>query len=135
VTAVIRAEAVPGDVVLICPDQLGPSVHRLLPSTLGLAQLSYPTLSDPDLVDWRDYADRNGAVDPRAVADAVVARARGAHAVWFVYSGSYKTFEGQCEGVDRELSAKLGAGQFRVIEDGDTFFEHASLVQYPGSRP
>jgi uncharacterized membrane protein len=134
VAAVIRSEATAGDVVLICPDQLGPSVHRLLPSRFGLTQLSYPTLSDPALVDWRDYADRNGAVDPRAVADAVVARARGAHAVWLVYSGSYKTFEGQCEGVDNELSAKLGAGQFRVIEDGDTFFEHASLVQYPGPR-
>ncbi|MDX6551878.1 MAG: mannosyltransferase, partial [Gaiellales bacterium] len=116
VAEVIRAEAKVGDVVLICPDQLGPSVQRLLPTELGLRQLSYPTLSAPALVDWRDYRDRNKAVDPRAVADAVVARAQGASGVWLVYSGSYKTFEGQCEGVDNELSAKLGPGRFRIIE-------------------
>jgi hypothetical protein len=107
-------------------------VHRLLPTTLQLKQLTYPMLSDPALVDWRDYADRNRAVDPRAVADAVVTRSSGAHAVWLVDSGSYKTFEGQCEAVESELSAKLGAGRVRVVEDGDTYFEHASLVQFRG---
>jgi hypothetical protein len=132
ITDAIRAEAQPGDVVLICPDQLGPSVHRLLPSTLGLAQLSYPTLSDPALVDWRDYADRNGAVDPVATADAVIALAQSAHSVWLVDSAGYKTFEGQCEAVEGRLNARLGAGQPLVIDDGDAFFEHASLVRFAG---
>ena len=132
VTSVIRAEAKPGDVVLICPDQLGPAVHRLLPDRLGLQQLSYPGLSDPSLVDWRDYADRNAAVDPIAVADEVIRRAQGAHAIWLVDSGSYKTLEGQCEAVEQELGTRLGSASIRVVEDGAKFFEHESLVQYPG---
>ena len=132
ITTAIRAEAKPGDVVLICPDQLGPSVHRLLPPALGLTQLSYPTLGDPSLVDWRDYADRNRATDPIATADAVVARARAARSVWLVENAGYKTFEGQCEAVEGELSTKLGAGRPLVIDDGDTFFEHASLLQFAG---
>ena len=133
VTDVIRAEAQPGDVVLICPDQLGPAVHRLLPAQLGLQQLAYPTLTDPSLVDWRDYADRNAAVDATAVADEVIRRASG-HTVWLVDSGSYKTLEGQCEAVEQELGVKLGAASARIVEDGAEFFEHESLVQYPGPR-
>ena len=91
-------------------------------------------LSDPSLVDWRDYSDRNAAVDPSAVADDVVRRASGAHAIWLVDSGGYKTLEGQCEAVEQELGAKLGSSSVRVLEDGAAFFEHESLVQYPGPR-
>jgi uncharacterized membrane protein len=130
VAAAIRADAQPGDVVLICPDQLGPSVHRLLPPALGLTQLSYPMLGDPSLVDWRDYSDRNRAIDPVATADTVITRARAAHSVWLVESVGYKTLEGHCEAVERELAAKLGGGQAIVLDDGDTFFEHASLVRF-----
>ena len=135
ITDVIKAEAKPGDIVLICPDQLGPATHRLLPDRLGLQQLSYPALSDPSLVDWRDYETRNAAADPVAVADEVVRRARGVHNVWLVDSGSYKTFEGQCETVEQEFGTKLGPASIRILEDGGKFFEHASLIQYPGPGP
>ena len=134
ITDVIRAESHPGDVVLICPDQLGPSVHRLLPDRLGLQQLAYPALSDPSFVDWRDYEERNAAVDPTAVADDVIRRASGAHTIWLIDSGSYKTLEGQCEAVEQELGTRLGAAAVRIVEDGALYFEHASLVQYPGPK-
>jgi hypothetical protein len=128
----IRAEAQPGDVVLICPDQLGPSVHRLLPPSLGLTQLSYPTLTDPSFVDWRDYAERNRVADPVAITDAAIALAGSAHSVWLVDDGSYKTFAGQCEAVETALGARLGAGRVLVVDDGETYFEHASLLQFAG---
>ena len=131
VATAIRAGAQPGDVVLICPDQLGPSVHRLLPPALGLIQLSYPTLGDPSLVDWRDYKNRNAAEDPVAIANTAIERGR-AHAVWLVDSSGYKTYEGQCEAVEGQLNAKLGGEQLLVIDDGDTFFEHASLLRFSG---
>ena len=51
----IRAEAQPGDVVVYCPDQLGPSVSRMLPDSLGLTQITYPKADGPKLVDWVDY--------------------------------------------------------------------------------
>jgi hypothetical protein len=128
----IRAQAVPGDVVFICPDQLGPSVHRLLPDSLGLREVVYPTLDAPDFVDWRDYAQRNSAADPIAITDSLVQSASGAHAVWLVASGGYKTYETQCEAVLVELGAQLGSGRQLIAEDGDTFFEHASLFRFPG---
>jgi mannosyltransferase len=129
---VIRAEAQPGDVVLICPDQLGPATHRVVPS--DVIQLSYPTLGDPSFVDWRDYADRNEAVDPAAVTDAALARAAAAHSVWYIESGGYKTFEGQCEAVEHLLGARLGAASTREVEDGAAYFEHATLLQFAGPR-
>jgi hypothetical protein len=131
ITAAIRAGATPDDLVVICPDQLGPAVHRLLPSSM--AQVTYPLLADPDLVDWRDYEERNAAADPVATADKVVERARAANAknVWLVTSGSYKTFEGQCEQLGAEIGARLGAGEGLVSEDNAEFFEYASLFRFP----
>src|SRR3712207_4661655 len=43
----LRASAEPGDVVAYCPDQLGPSVSRLLPPDLGLTQITYPKALGP----------------------------------------------------------------------------------------
>ena len=126
----IRAGATPNDLVVICPDQLGPAMHRLLPA--GLRQETYPLLASPDLVDWRDYEQRNAAADPKAIAAKVVEHARAAHAasLWFVTSGSYKTFEGQCEQLGAEIGARLGPGEGLVSEDNAKFFEYASLFRF-----
>jgi hypothetical protein len=132
VAAAIRAGATPSDLVVICPDQLGPAVHRLLPR--DLAQVTYPLLASPDLVDWRDYAERNAAADPAAAADKVLAQARASKAknVWLVTNGSYKTLEGQCEALGAELGARLGNAENLVSEDNAKFFEYASLFRFPG---
>jgi hypothetical protein len=130
IVAAIDAGARPGDLVVICPDQLGPAVHRLLPG--DLVPVTYPVSAlGPDRVDWRDYDARNAASDPHAFARDVVARATGTHSVWVVSSGSYATLEGQCEAVLNDLSAQLGGGGVVVNEDGDTYFEHAQLTQIP----
>ena len=96
--------------------------------------MTYPTFGSPDRVDWRDYAERNAAADPLAFADEITARATSssAHTVWLVASGSYKTFEGQCDALTAALGARLGSGQTVITENGDTFFEHASLFRFPG---
>jgi len=132
IAAAIRSGLQPGDVVVMCPDQLGPSMHRLLPASVE--QVTYPTFGSPDRVDWRDYEARNSKADPTAFAARVVDRANasGAHSVWLVASGSYKTFEGQCEALTNELGTRLGAGTGLVTEDSDAFFEHAGLFRFPG---
>ena len=126
----IKAGASPGDLVVICPDQLGPAVHRLLPA--DLVPITYPVSPlGPDRVDWRDYEERNAASDPHAFALNVAARAAGTRSVWVVSSGSYETLEGQCEVVLTDLSARFGGGGVVVNEDGDAYFEHAQLTQIP----
>jgi hypothetical protein len=130
----IRSGAQPGDLVVVCPDQLSPAVHRVLPA--DLVQLTYPASSlAPDRVEWRDYADRNAAADPQAFAADVVAKAAAAHAVWVVSSGSYETLEGQCEAVLTDLTAHLAGAEVIVGEDGEAYFEHAQLTRFAGLAP
>ena len=64
VATVLRAQAVPGDLVVFCPDQLGPAVHRLIPSNLD--QVTYPAFGSAAFVDWVDYTARL-ACGPRRV--------------------------------------------------------------------
>jgi uncharacterized membrane protein len=132
IAAAIRAQVQPGDVVVMCPDQLGPSMHRLLPTSVD--QVVYPTLGSPDRVDWRDYSERNANADPHAIAGRIVdrAHAQSAHNVWLVASGSYRTFEGQCEALTNELDARLGSATPVIDENADAFFEHAALLRFPG---
>lgn len=92
--AIVNARAVSGDVVVYCPDQLGPAGSRGLRA--DLVGLAYPTLGDPRFVDWRDYADRNARTDPLGVATTVLDRASG-HDIWLMSRGGYRTFGDQCE--------------------------------------
>lgn len=100
--ALLRDRLGPGDVVVFCPDQLGPAVDRLLPP--GTDAVVYPTMGTPQRVDWVDYATRNAAGSPTAVAAAVDSRAAGA--IWLVRADGYRTFGTQCAQLDQELAAR-----------------------------
>ncbi len=116
----------PGDLVVYCPDQLGPAVSRLLPP--GTDQVVYPTGAAPQLVDWVDYADRNAAASPQAFARQLVARRPGA--VWLVMSGGYKTFGRQCEQLADTLDDLRGEG--RVVQPARrSYGEQQALIRYP----
>lgn len=93
----LRASAQPGDVVAYCPDQLGPSVSRLLPADLGVTQLTYPNADDPRFVDWVDYADTIKATPVMPFAQMLLERAGPDHNVWLVWSMGYKSFRHRCE--------------------------------------
>jgi hypothetical protein len=126
IAAAVRTGGSTSDLVVYCPDQLGPAVHRLLPS--GLEQLAYPDLSSPELVDWVDYEQRHDAASPAAVAEEVMERA-GSRTIWVVASPDYEGVEGHCETFLAELGARR-PGTAVVAEDGDRFYEHASLTVF-----
>jgi uncharacterized membrane protein len=131
----IEADAQPGDLVVYCPDQLGPAVSRLLPD--GFEQVTYPALDDPERVDWRDYEERMAAADPAEVAEQVLALAgedagAGGRTIWLVSSPSYRTPGDDCDALRDQLSATLGV-ETVVQENAVDHFEHASLYRYsPG---
>ncbi len=54
VAAVLNAQAQPGDMVVYCPDQLGPAVDRLL-EVPDVTQLTFPRMIGPARVDWVNY--------------------------------------------------------------------------------
>jgi hypothetical protein len=128
VAAAVRDHAQPGDVVVYCPDQLGPAYSREMPD--DLVEMSYPTLGAPDRVDWVDYAERNGAADPQALAQDILDEA-GDNAVFLVWMPDYNTFGRQCE----DLAAALGANDALVIGDNGKFFEPAFLYWRPAGSP
>lgn len=121
----IAANGEPGDVVAFCPDQLGPSVARVLPA--GFEAVTYPEARPPLFVDWVDYEARVRAGDPAAFASDVHERADG-QTVWLVWSGGYRTLGDRCETVTDQLR-RLRPGGTAVVTSGDEF-EHAWLYQY-----
>ena len=128
----IRARAKPGDVVLYCPDQVGPSVSRLLEGKRGLVQVTFPVGDKPELVDWVDYEQRRHRVNPSAFAQRVLDRAGPDSTIWYVVAVQYRGGnEGRCEAVLQSLSAAR-PGVRQLVEANDKFPEFMALFEYPG---
>jgi uncharacterized membrane protein len=122
----IAAGVRPDDVVVVCPDQLGPSVTRAMEQKGLDPPVPYPTGGDPHFVDWRDYAERNAAADPVAFAEDILDRA-GDGRIWLVSFDGYRTFEGQCEA----LAARFAKDRPLTELDAPTdAFEPAELHRY-----
>jgi hypothetical protein len=105
VAAHLTESAQPGDVVAYCPDQLGPSVRRLLPDDLGVTHLTYPRAGDPAFVDWVDYAQTIKATSVLPFAEMLLSRTGSDNSLWLVWSVGYKSFGKRCE----QLLHTLGA--------------------------
>ncbi len=117
-----------GDLVVVCPDQLGPALTRVLDQRgSGIEVVRYPDLGDARFVDWRDYEDRNQAASPERIARQIAVRADDA-AIWVVWNGSYRTFEDQCEALVTNLSVLVGVAT--PDEEYEGAFETAHVVRF-----
>jgi hypothetical protein len=125
--AILRADLQPGDLVVYCPDQLGPAVSRLLPP--GTAQVVYPTLGPADRVNWVDYQQRNKNADVSAIAKVIDARARGA--IWLVAFPGYRTYSSQCEQLTYMLTGLRG-GLVTYQQPDVRYAEPNYLIRFPG---
>jgi mannosyltransferase len=123
--AYIMANGAPGDVVAFCPDQLGPSTLRHVGS--DREALAFPDGSDPRLVDWAEYEERQAAGDPEAFAARLDAEA-GTKTVWIVWSPEYRTLGTKCEQLVSAMT-RLRPGGTPVVAQNDAY-EHAWLYQY-----
>jgi hypothetical protein len=128
VAAVLSSRAHPGDLVVYCPDQLGPSTSRLLHAR-GVRQLVFPTFKGPQVVDWVDYRDRIADADP-ARFSRVVNTLAGSHTVWLVWSLQVKPLANDCSGVIDNLLAIRGIPGQPVTRDPD-YSETMALDVYP----
>lgn len=131
--AVLRRVARPGDVLLVCPDQLGPALARTVPSWLRVHLV--PTYAPPDRVDWVDYAKRNKAANGVAIADRALAEAGPGHAVFFAGSGSYLTYETLCTVVRSELGNRRPTHAAQVMDQAAPADanENFALIRYATS--
>jgi hypothetical protein len=124
----ILADAQPGDVVVYCPDQLGPSVARLLDRD-DLVQITYPDGDSPEFVNWVDYIDRNEAGDPTAFAQSALDEAGDDNSIWVVSATHYRGSEAKCGAVGSAIQGQRPVVEGRVLPD-DEFFEFGGLVRY-----
>jgi len=124
----ITAGARPGDLVVYCPDQLGPAVSRLV--DVDVDAMTFPDGAGPERVNWIDYLERAGAVDVATFAQDAVSRA-GAGALWLVWSEDYRGLEGRCTGLDEALASLRGAPDIVVIPNGD--WEHGWVHRFPAT--
>ena len=124
----IEAVVEPGDLVVYCPDQLGPAGSRAL--SADVEQVVYPTFGAPERVDWVDYEARNAEADPEAFATEALARA-GDGAVFVVWNASYRTFEDQCEELVAAVAEARPASEL-VPSGAGTYFEHGTVTWAPG---
>ncbi|WNV74563.1 glycosyltransferase family 39 protein [Geodermatophilus sp. DSM 44513] len=111
-------DAAPGDVVVFCPDQLGPGVTRLVPPEQRLDLVVYPDLRPADRVDWTDYAERVTSMSSAAVAADVLQRAGDSSGVWVVTGPGYRVPSGQrCDGLVDALERARGEAEPVVTPD------------------
>jgi len=127
VASALRAGAEDGDVIAYCPDQLGPSVSRLLPP--GLDQLTFPRRTPPGIVDWVDYAEVNAAGQPQLFAQMLLDRAGPANTVWVVWAPGYRTYKDKCQGLlgALDLARRDNTRPVKLPKD----FEHPGLIRFP----
>jgi hypothetical protein len=118
--------AQPHDLVVFCPDQLGPAVHRLAPRA-GV-QVVFPTFGSPAMVNWVDYKARNTNADPLAFARTALQRASG-HTLWFVYATGYPTLAGGCSSLLTSFVVARGAPIDAL--DAQHAVEKDAVVEFP----
>jgi mannosyltransferase len=132
VAQALRDQAKPGDVVLYCPDQLGPAVMREIQAGRvvdGLKNYAIPTFTNPERVNWIDYKDRNLAAERNipALMNRALAAA-GKHTIWLVYSNEYLTYQLMCPELRLALT---GPRQFSVVVGTNLdSYEHEELDRY-----
>ncbi|SNS05090.1 Dolichyl-phosphate-mannose-protein mannosyltransferase [Geodermatophilus pulveris] len=111
-------DAAPGDVVVFCPDQLGPAVARLVPPEQRLDLVVYPDLRPADRVDWTDYEARMNGTPSSAVAADVLRRAGDGSGVWVVTGPGYRVPSTQrCGGLVDALERARGTAEPVVTPD------------------
>ena len=130
VAAVLKAQAQPGDLVVFCPDQLGPAVHRLV--SAGLDEVTYPFFGSPEFVDWVDYKKRLAQQDPKVFAREALARA-GSHTVWLVTTQGYLTHPVVCTTLSTLFASKRPRAQ--LVAPNERIFEHPGLQRFSARGP
>ena len=129
VAADLNAQAQPGDVVVYCPDQLGPAVDRLL-KVPGVTQLTYPRMIGPARVDWVDYVWRIQHTVVGTFAREVWDRVSPGGTLWLVWRNGYQGFGNSCGNLASWLQMLSPDSQTLITQDSN-YYEYENLTKFP----
>ncbi len=127
VASVINKYASANDVVLYCPDQLGPAAARLI--TVSVQQYTFPRGDSPQRIDWVDYRQAIHAANVEQFAQQILRLAAG-HDIWFVQNPNYAGTEHKCTILMNWLSANRNS-QLWVADRPGISLENESLTRFP----
>jgi mannosyltransferase len=130
VASVLNVQAQPGDLVVYCPDQLGPAVDRLL-AVPGISELTFPRAIGPQRVDWVDYKATIAAAHVDVFAQQMLSRLGANHTLWLVYRDGYPGLGGSCGQLRSWLDLLRPTGETAVHANGGKYYEYENLVRYP----
>jgi mannosyltransferase len=131
VAAVIDAHAQPGDIVALCPDQLGPATYRAVAHPGDYTMVTFPRGTGPQFVDWVNYGSVVKAASAKDFADKLIAEAGTRHRIWLVWQPGYETFGVKCEQLAAALLAAPHLGGHNwVAPNGAKYYEPMTLTEY-----
>lgn len=129
VAADLHAQARPGDVVVFCPDQLGPAVYRLFHER-GVTELTYPRMIGPARVDWVNYVWTIQHTDVATFAREVWDKVRPNRTLWLVWRQGYQGFGNSCVNLASWLQMLSPGGQTLITQD-NSYYEYENLTKFP----
>ena len=126
--ATLQAHARAGSVVLFCPDQLGPSIMRVLPAGTGLKTYGYPRFDDPNFINWVDYNKALYASKPDAGIREARTLAHG-HSIFLVTAPGYEVAGDICKALRITLEERFPS---KVWLQGQpkTYYQSMKVTEY-----
>ncbi|MBU6234052.1 MAG: glycosyltransferase family 39 protein [Acidobacteria bacterium] len=110
--------------VLVCPDQLGPSLLRY--ARQDLTYISYPRGTRPDIIDWYDYTEAFQATSPEQFARGV--KGKGVAVVWANGYNLHST----CRDVLRAVAnGRSHTGQRLLAAKVQGFYQSMNVTYFP----
>jgi mannosyltransferase len=129
VAAVLNVDARPDDMVVYCPDQLGPAVDRLL-VVPAVTELTFPRAIGAQRVDWVNYRATIDRTDVETFAQEMIARLAPGHTMFLVWSDGYPGLGSSCGNLQSWLALLLGQGAV-LVHQKRSFYENENLTRYP----
>jgi mannosyltransferase len=128
VATALHAQVPAGSVVVVCPDQLGPSLLRYAGAT-SYDFIGYPRFTNPAIVDWVDYKQALAATSPQAFAQRVTTLAgdKPFYLVWSVGYGVHQT----CAELRGQLIAASGRHPTQLVAGKRfVYYQSMNLLEY-----
>lgn len=128
VAADLNHLAKPGDMVVYCPDQLGPAVDRLL-QVPSLTELTFPRGTGPQRVDWVDYLSFIRDTNVQQFAYDVKSKLPSGARLWLVWRNGYQGFGQACGSLASWLGWYLPGGS-TIVGGSNSYYEYENLSVY-----
>ena len=129
VARVLNVEARPGDMVVYCPDQLGPAVDRLL-RVPAVTELTFPRAIGAQRVDWVNYKATIDRANTETFAQQMIARLSPGNTLFLVWNDGYPGLGSSCGNLQSWFALLLGQGA-PMVHASRSYYENENLTRYP----